>query len=121
MTHRLITLALAALVTVSFAACGAGIVGSCDFRDGSVNGAEPRCQEWSSSPTFGLPDTYKLACDSAKGKYATTGCPRTSIVAGCQLTAGDGSKVYNWYYAPKTVDQVTTECQSDKGTFTAAP
>ena len=117
MTPRFIALTFTALLTATLGACGGGIAGSCDFRAGSANGPEPRCQEWTNSPTPGLPDTYKVACDQAKGKYGRAGCPRDGIVVGCQLTAGDGSKVNNWYFPPTTVDKVKTDCTKDKGTF----
>lgn len=102
------------------AGCG-GATTSCDFRNGSVNGAEPRCQEWQNS-IVGPTGTYKTTCGIAQGEYRDSECPRDGIVAGCEQNANnaDGSKVIDWYYAPKTAEVVMSECKSPN-TFRAKP
>lgn len=96
--------------------CG-GLLGSssCDFRDGSVNGPEPRCQERVDTLAA---DAFKGACAAAMGKSATGACPRAGAVGGCEIgTQGDGSKVNDWYYAPKTREEAQMECSRDSAKF----
>lgn len=90
-------------------ALGGGTTG-CDFRDGSVNGPEPRCQERS-----GLQGgtTFSTTCSALSGKAIDDGCPRAGIISGCDIS-GDGT-VIDWYYAPKTVDEVAKSCADDGG------
>jgi len=114
----LVTAALLAL-----AGCGgvdplSGTV-SCDFRAGSLNGPEPRCQEWQNSL---VATTFESTCNIAKGKYAAGQCPRDGIVAGCQQKTdnADNSITIDWYYAPKTEANVQSECKSPN-TFKAKP
>lgn len=102
-----------------FAACtlvlsGCGVFGgssACDFREGSSNGPEPRCQERVDTISA---EVFKGACTAAGGKPSDGTCPREGVVAGCMIgVQGDGSKVNDWYYAPKTRADVMNECGSD--------
>lgn len=101
--------AVSALVAAPFG-CGIGGTTSCDFRDGSVNGAEPRCQERSGIQAS---STFKALCESLQGKAIDGPCPG-DIVLGCDISEGEGS-VVDWYYAPKTADDVKADCASDHG------
>ena len=97
---------------MAWALAGCGVIGSayCDFRDGSVNGPEPRCQERTDTLSAGV---FKEACKSLKGKPGDGKCPKSGQVGGCSLgKQGDGSSVNDWYYTPKTVDEVRTACGS---------
>jgi hypothetical protein len=89
--------------------CGLGTqTGSCDFREGSLNGAEPRCQERVDTIEA---ETFKAACDASGGEPADGECSREGVVAGCMIgKQGDGSEVIDWYYAPKTVEEVESDC-----------
>jgi len=87
--------------------CGGTKVG-CDFRESGANGPEPRCQERSglSSALFGN------FCELLEGDNVSGGCPEDGIVAGCDIGAqGDGTRVIDWYYAPKTREDVEAECE----------
>ncbi len=109
MVWRLVWLSLAVAAT---AACNplSGTV-SCDFRGGSLNGPEPRCQEWQNSLAA---TTFEQTCNTAKGKYISGECPRDGIVAGCQQQTNnaDNSVTIDWYYAPKTEASVQADCKS---------
>ena len=88
---------------------------SCDFRDGGANGPEPRCQERVETLA---PDACTGACAVAPGASATGKCPRPDAVGGCEIgTQGDGSKVNDWYYPPKTRADVQMECMKDNAKF----
>ena len=59
-------------------------------------------------------ETFKGACEVSQGKTSDGVCPREGVVGGCFLgNQGDGSKVNDWYYAPKTVEEVKRDCGSD--------
>ena len=108
-------LALCSVLLVA-GGCG-GLLGSssCDFRDGSGNGPEPRCQERGDTLAA---DAFKGACAAAMGKSASGACPRAGAVGGCEIgTQGDGSKVNDWYYAPKTREEAQMECSRDSAKF----
>ena len=92
---------LAAFGAVVLSGCGAfGGSSFCDFRQGSSNGPEPRCQERVNTISA---EVFKGACTAAGGMPSSGTCPREGVVAGCFIgTQGDGSKVNDWYYAPKT-------------------
>lgn len=101
---------------MSLVGCG-GVLGSssCDFRDGGANGPEPRCQERVQTLAAAA---FKGACAVAQGVSADGACPRTGAVGGCEIgTQGDGSKVNDWYYAPKTRDEVQMQCTKDNAKF----
>lgn len=99
---------------------------ACDFREGSVNGPEARCQEYENSVAA---ETFKATCTSIKGKAIDGLCPREGVLGGCILgTQGDGSQPIDWYYkkAPSqpgyadgiaTADDVKKICEKDKTTF----
>jgi hypothetical protein len=98
--------ALFALTTMS--ACGGfGSYVACDFREGSLNGKEDRCQE-----RYGISaPTFEQACKASGGKSSSGRCPSTGVVGGCELgTQGDGTKVVDWYYAPMTQANAKKEC-----------
>lgn len=111
------TLPLACAVAFSAVGCGLAIGPSsaCDFRNGSVNGPEPRCQERLNTVSA---EAFKAACKAAGGVDSSGECPKSGAVGGCFLgNQGDGSKVNDWYYMPKTVDEVKKECSRDNATF----
>lgn len=91
--------------------CGGGFVG-CDFRSGSKNGAEPRCQD--ANGLIATTGTYQSTCQAAGGQYLASGCPSAGVVAGCEQKTNnaDGSTAIDWYYAPKTAAEVQTSCTS---------
>ena len=108
MKTMLTLLALGTLLVLPLG-CISGSTG-CDFRTDSVNGPEPRCQERN-----GLQggSTFKATCSALKGTAHDDGCPKEGIVSGCDIS-GDGT-VIDWYYAPKTVEEVAKICEDDKG------
>lgn len=96
---------------------GCGVLGSssCDFRDGGANGSEPRCQERVDTLAAAA---FKGACSVAQGVSADGKCPRAGAVGGCEIgTQGDGSKVNDWYYPPKTREEAQMECTKDNAKF----
>lgn len=107
MTRLLLVAAMAVVVQ------GCGLLGSgaCDFRDGSANGPENRCQERVQTVSA---EPFKAACTALGAKPSDGTCPRQGVVGGCFIGAqGDGSKVNDWYYAPLTREDVMRECGSD--------
>jgi hypothetical protein len=98
---------------------GCGTVGNavgCDFRNGSVNGPEDRCQERSGLSS----STFAASCDALSGETVDGGCPRDGSVGECDLgTQGDGTDVIDVYYSPMTAEEAEAEC-GDDGTFTPA-
>ncbi len=103
---------LAAFGAVVLSGCGAfGGSSFCDFRQGSSNGPEPRCQQRVNTISA---EVFKGACTAAGGMPSSGTCPREGVVAGCFIgTQGDGSKVNDWYCAPKTRADVMSECGND--------
>lgn len=87
-----------------------GSTTSCDFREHSVNGPEPRCQERSGIQGGAA---FKASCEALQGEAIDGSCPQDGIVLGCDIS-GDGT-VVDWYYAPKTEDDVKADCESDHG------
>jgi hypothetical protein len=82
----------------------------CDFRDGSVNGPEPRCQERTGAQSAG----FDAMCESLGGTAVDGGCPTDGIVAGCDLSvAGTAGEIFDWYYAPETAETVAVTCDED--------
>ena len=110
MKTPLLLLALFSLLLAPAACALAGGTTGCDFREDSVNGPEPRCQERS-----GLQGgtTFSTTCSALKGKAIDDGCPRAGIVSGCDIS--DDGTVIDWYYAPTTVEEVAKQCADDKG------
>lgn len=106
---RILVVAVSAVV---LSGCGLFNASSaCDFREGSANGAEPRCQERVNTISA---EAFKGACTVSGGKPSDGTCPRDGSVAGCMIgVQGDGSKVNDWYYAPRTRAEVTSDCGSD--------
>lgn len=87
--------------------CGLGGYVACDFRQGSLNGPEDRCQERHglSAPAF------KGACTASGGTPTDGRCPSANVVGGCNLgLQGDGTEVLDWYYTPMTVAQAKSNC-----------
>ena len=80
----------------------------CDFREDSVNGPEPRCQERNGVQGG---DTFASVCKGLEGEAIDGGCPDAGKILGCQLQ-GDGT-VIDWYYAPKTVAEVEMDCANE--------
>ncbi|MCB9680885.1 MAG: hypothetical protein H6733_05375 [Alphaproteobacteria bacterium] len=97
-------------------ACG-GIAVGCDFREGSANGPEARCQERTGlqgNPAFGG------FCDLLEGDSVSGGCPdQDQIVAGCRQGQLAG-EVIDWYYPPNTVADVQTTCTNEGSEFVEA-
>ncbi len=98
---RLMCAAAVVVVVVTAAGCG-GAVG-CDFRQ--KDNPEDRCQERRNIQSVG----FDAACQALSGKAVDGGCPTDGIVAGCALS-GD---ITDWYYAPKTRDDVVSACDGD--------
>ncbi len=98
-----------AVVMMVMALGGCGVVFDtvgCDFRDGSANGPEPRCQERS-----GIQGNlaFQETCEALGGALEDGGCPdEDEIVFGCSA----GADVTDWYYPPKTADDADQECGS---------
>lgn len=106
---------ISALACFVLSGCGILASSSCDFRDGGANGSEPRCQERVDSLAA---EAFKATCGVAQGASANGKCPRTGAVGGCEIgTQGDGSKVNDWYYPPKTRAEVEMECMRDNAKF----
>lgn len=113
MTLSIKTTLLSVAVLSLFSAASSGCIGattSCDFREDSVNGPEPRCQERSG---FQGGAAFKAACEGLEGEGIDGSCPQDGIVLGCDIS-GDGT-VVDWYYAPRTEDDVKADCESDDG------
>lgn len=102
---------LAALSPLAFGCGLGGGTTGCDFREGSLNGPEPRCQDWIGG-VVGV--SYEQTCKTAGGKVCSGGCPHDGIVAGCEqkTSNADGSRMIDWYYSPKTEAQVKADCTS---------
>ena len=104
------------LVSVLVSSCGiAGGNYACDLRPG-----DPQCTDW--RDIIGPSVTQEGVCRtliSAKGSgewKPNTRCPATGSVGGCQTNSGVGFQT-NWFYAPKTEQEVRTECMNDNTTF----
>lgn len=92
------------VVVLAAAVSGCDTVG-CDFRDGSLNGPEDRCQDRSGFQSIG----FKEACGASGGEAVEGGCPVEGVVFGCDL----GQGVTDWYYDPTSPDDDESECGSD--------
>lgn len=104
---------ISALVCFVFSGCGALGSAACDFRaDAGAMHTEDRCQERVESLASAA---FKGTCSVAQGVASDGKCPRTGAVGGCETgTQGDGSKVNDWYYPPKTRADAMTECGNGK-------
>ena len=110
-----LTLVIASLAT----ACGLGdLLGEqapvhCDFRKGSSNGPEDRCQELvPGAPQAG--EMHKAACLTAQATPGDGLCPREGVVGGCDLGKQlDGTETRDWYYAPMTREEARSSCGDD--------
>lgn len=100
-----VVLLLVPLATL--AGCVPDIATGCDFREGSLNGPEDRCQERTGVQASG----FDAACEASGGVVVDGGCPMDGVVAGC-TTAASGGEITDWYYAPETLESVTEECES---------
>jgi hypothetical protein len=91
------------LVVAGTVSCGGPNGVGCDFREGSLNGPEDRCQE-----RRGLQSTaFGPACEASGGVVIEDGCPREGIIGGCDL----GQDVFDWYYAPTTVEDINCDTE----------
>ena len=103
-------------------ACGGGnpVYGtvSCDFRKGSVNGAEARCQE----RTMVAAEFFAIGCAASGGTKGDGACSRADIIAGCELAKDPLQHVVDWYYTKladgsaaerKNREDVTRACAKD--------
>lgn len=106
----LLSIAAVSLLCAAPLGCDIGGTVSCDFRDGSVNGPEPRCQERSGIQAS---SSFKAFCDGLQGKSIDGPCP-DSPVLGCDISEVEG-KVIDWYYAPKTEAEIQQQCEDDGG------
>lgn len=106
---RVAILALGLLVGT---ACDLGLTSGCDFRDATLASPEPRCQERSGLSSA----AFTAACKGLQGKTVKGGCDTETSVGGCDVGAqGDGTRVVDWYYSPKTAADVQAECDGDGG------
>lgn len=111
MQNTLLTLALSMMVLAPLGCVGGTT--SCDFRE-ETNSPEPRCQERGgiqSTPAF------KTTCDSLGAKGIDGPCPEEGIVLGCDISPGTGGTVIDWYYEPKTEDEIEQDCADEGGTI----
>ncbi len=102
---RIALFSVAVLVVAVTAACERAV--GCDFRNGSLNGPEDRCQERAGIQSTG----FDGACVASGGEVVDgdDGCPTEGIVGGCDL----GQGVIDWYYEPTTQDELESNCGSD--------
>lgn len=89
-------------------------VAACDFRSGSVNGAEDRCQE-----RLGVARKPVMAACTNVGATPVDGpCPTDDAIGQCVLTTGiNGRHVVDWFYTPADADDVRINCFSQGGEF----
>jgi hypothetical protein len=106
MTRTLCALALA----LALSACKIGGTTSCDFRVG--DDPEDRCQERNGVQGGAA---FAGTCDAVGGESAKGECPDPDqIVGGCKIGELSG-EVIDWYYAPKTLEEVQAICEDDDG------
>lgn len=85
---------------------------SCDLRDGSVNGPEPRCQERDAFQAIGSVFGF---CEALGGDSVDGTCPdKDEQVLSCRLSQFAGS-VVDVYYQPLTRQEAEAECEQDGG------
>jgi hypothetical protein len=83
---------------------------SCDMRNGSSDNGSV-CWDFHVEPN----EKVKALCAENSGTLATTPCPHSTALGGCQM-----SSLTNWYYSSgkySSADDVKKECP---GTFVAA-
>lgn len=102
---------LLVLLTAASLLAGCGTV-SCDLREGSANGAEPRCQERDAFQAIG--DVFGF-CTALGGERVDGTCPDPDQqVASCVLSQFAGS-VTDVYYEPLSRDEAAQMCEEDDG------
>lgn len=106
----------AALFPAALLATGCAAATGCDFREGSANGPEPRCQERTMLQASG----FGAVCEGLGGTAVDGGCPSEGIVGGCTTDAGTGT-ITDWYYDPITEAEIQETCVNDGSTYEAAP
>ena len=90
--------------------CGGAAVG-CDFRTGSVNGPEDRCQERAGVDA----EAFRGACEGLQGEVAEGGCPEAGRVLGCVISDTPLSTTTNWYYVPMERATADQRCEGESG------
>jgi hypothetical protein len=90
-----------AFVVAGTVSCGGPNGIGCDFREGSLNGPEDRCQERRGFQSMG----FEQACQASGGEPLADGCPREGIVGGCDL----GQDVFDWYYEATAVEDINCD------------
>ena len=105
--------AVASWVVLSGCGFGGGNY-ACELRPKS-----PQCTDW--RDLVGPAVTQEALCRtlSATGEGTwkpNEKCPATESVGGCQTNSGVGLQT-NWFYPPRTVDDVKAECAKDGTTF----
>ena len=112
------TLLRLAVLSLALSGCGSFLGGdqACDMRPSS-----PQCTDWRNliGPTVTQEALCKtLGTTSAGGTWkANERCPSEGSVGGCQTKSAPNILQTNWFYAPKTADEVRTECMNDGTTF----
>jgi hypothetical protein len=92
---------------------GGGHVG-CDFRDGSVNGPEDRCQDRDGLDA----GVFGTTCEQLGGEVIDGGCDTSDALGGCDISEGSSATtVINYYYPPMTEADAIAECDSDGGSW----
>jgi hypothetical protein len=106
---RLLSFVALLVASTALPACSlpGGAVG-CDFREGSVNGPEARCQERTGAQSAG----FDAMCASLGGDAVDGGCPMDGVVAGCTAAAPAGD-ITDWYYEPTTMEEITADCEGE--------
>lgn len=108
-----------ALVVIMGVLSALGVVGcdvgpgvGCDFRDGSANGPEPRCQQRDGADAA----AFAGSCEALGGEVIDGGCDTTGSVGGCEIS-GDNplTTVIDFYYPPLTAADAQAECAEDGG------
>lgn len=101
------------VLVLGLGGCGAAHMG-CDFRDGSLDGPEDRCQdrEGLDASTFGA------TCEALGAEAVSGGCDLAGAVGGCDISEGNPlTTVINYYYSPLTATDGEAECTQDEGTW----
>ena len=97
---RIALFCFAVAVVAVTASCGDAK--GCDFRDGSLNGPEDRCQERAGLQGIG----FGPACQTSGGEELDEPCPDEGKVSGCDL----GQGVTDWYYEPMPLEEAQGNC-----------
>jgi hypothetical protein len=85
----------------------------CDFRQ--AGDGDARCQERLNSVAV---EVFKGTCGSGRGIASDGPCPVDDRVGGCEFEGeGDGSKLNDWYYPPRTQAEAVQICASAGGTY----